>query len=615
MNIWIANSNYMKKNFDGFYEKVTSKEYNCPELHLEPVHDGNYLLKKDTVSCYLHSTFDIEREMAELLKDSSGPDQIFIIFGMGMGHCVDYIRKHKIKYRQILVLEPYNNIFREVLKQRTLYDLLALKNLSLTLFKEPRDVIGQIIGQVMTSNRVKVISHIAYRTIYADMFEEISRLFSNEKLALQVGAATLNYFLLEWTRNQIKSIGKKSTDASTFYNRFNNVPAIVVSAGPSLEKRLEELKSVGDKALIIAPGTGAKICHNRGVKAHMALAMDAQAATAELVRDSSIDILIGSYRLHEEVDRAFHNRLFRFIISNDNIAQYYYEYLGLPIEIISDFSSVSSSSVHYAAKLGCSPIVLIGQDLCFYDNRFHADEEKDSLEPEVRNNWFKEVDINGNEVYTDQGFLAIRHDMEVIALQYKDHIMMINASEAGLGVPGIANMKFSEVIKQYIESNDKDVSCLIEEAINEASVDIFEQADVLGFYQHIIEECEKMDALNTGKAEDLKKLYALIQKDTKQNRLETQMEIIEEKNREMMADKFYVNVVYQPISRFLLYYMAASLYYAENDERDPASFLYYETQVVEMTGRYIAIIKSVVNEEIALVNIAREALGAIGEMS
>ncbi len=602
MNMWIKNSSFLKKQFPAFYEKASSTEYSNPNIHITPANDpGNLFIESQQCRCYLHSSYNIEREMQELFSNTGDSEQILIIFGLGMGHCVDYIRSHRIKYRQILVLEPYNNIFRELLKTRSIHDLLSQKDLSMTLFRDPREVIPQIMGQVLSSNKVKVLYHLSYRTVFKEVFEEITRLFSDEKLALGVGAATLNYFLVQWSRNQIKSIAKKSLDASAFYGQFKNVPAIIVSAGPSLENRLEQLKGIGDKALIIAPGTGAKICNRREVKAHMAMAIDSQAATAELVRDSSIKILMGSYRLDEEVDKAFPNQKFRFLISNDYLAQYYHHLQGWPIEIINDFSSVSSSAVHYASKLGCNPIVLVGQDLCYYDNKFHADEEKDSLGDEVKTNWREELDINGNRVFTDPGFMAIRRDMETLSHHNRDKFTLINASEAGLGVPGVENCTLAEIIDRYIAPQSIDVAQTIDGIMAQPTMGKVEDTEVMSFYQHLLDEINKLELINTKKTEELNELYALIQKGWKNNRLGSYVNSIELINQELVSNYFYNLVIYTPISLFLVYYKTAALYHSEPNQADPAAFLFYETQVVEFSSRYMGMLKNLVQEEIKLI--------------
>lgn len=597
MDMLKRNLDYFKVNAPDYYERLISKEYKCTDIDVKALNEpGNLIITFPQGRCYLHSTRDVEREMQELFKDTGDPEQTLIIFGLGMGHCVDYIRKKRLKYRQILVIEPFSNILLELIKQRDIYELLLQKNLFFNMFREPRDIVPQIMAAALNSSKVKIIFHLSYRTIFNDVFEEITRQFTNEKLSLQASIATLDYFLIEWSRNQIKSFTNKTPKASAFYGKFANVPAIIVSAGPSLEKRLDELREIGNKALIIAPGTGAKVCGRRGVGAHMALAIDSADATADLVRNSNAKLLAGSYRLSEEVGKAFPGDIFSFVISNDFLAQYYYYLNGWQTEIINDYSSVSSSAVHFAAKLGCNPIILVGQDLCYYDNKFHADEEKDSLNEAIRAAWREDVDINGNKVFTDNTFRAIRRDMEVLYHHSRDVFTMINASEAGLGIPGVENWKLSEVIEHYIAPNDLDVEDIIREVCQRANHDI-PKVGSREFIDLLRDDINKVENMNTRKSEELNKLYSMIQRGMKPNRLESQLSFVYEVNEELSENFFYSCVVFPSINRFLVYYKAAAQHYSKVDEFDPIGAVFYENQVIELSNRYLNTLRNLVDEE------------------
>ncbi len=599
MNMWIKNSNFLKKHFPDFYSKATAVEYTCSNLQIFGLNDGNLFLQSPSCQCYLHSSYNLDREMQELLREADDPEQILIIFGLGMGYCLDYIQKHRVRYRRVLILEPFNNIFRELLKWRDLELLLKKKGVSLSIFNDVRQIMSQIMGQVMSSRKVKFIYHLSYRSLYSDVFQEISRIFSDEKLAFMASTTTINYFLNEWTENQLISIAKKQPSASVLNNKFNNIPAVIVSAGPSLEKRIDELKEIQDKAVIIAPGTGARICKQKGIKAHMAIAMDSQKAEAYIFKDSDIDILVGSYRLHPEVDKKFPNHLLRMAISNDFIAQYYHYYLDLPVDIINDHASVSSSAVDLAVKLGCNPIILVGQDLCYYDNKVHAGEEKDTLPESIRKSLQEATDINGERVYTVPGFLANRRDMELLNLKYKNTHTIINASEAGLGIPGIPNYKFRDVIEDYIARQDIKVRRIMEEILDQPGFyDIYKDNDIDTFYQHLLDEIRNLQEMNEEKRDMLEILQQLIEKQSSEKRMQELVASIQAINRQLYSNYFFQKVVMQMLNRFLIYYQAGVFYNFTGKNAEAEAFLYYETYVYNLSNRYLNIIKAITTREL-----------------
>jgi hypothetical protein len=599
MNMWIKNSKLLKKYFPDFYTKAVSPDYARNDLQITGLNDGNLFMQSPSCNCFLHSTYNVDREMQELFREADDPEQILIIFGLGMGHCLDYINKQQIRYRKVLILEPFNNIFREMLKTRDLELLLKKRDVSLSIFNDPREIMPQVIGQVMTSRKVKILYHLSYRSLFEDIYQEISRLFNDEKRAFLSNTATIDRFLNEWTENQLISIAKKQPGSSSLYGKFNNVPAIIISAGPSLERRIDELKEIQDKALLITPGTGAKICNQKEIKAHIATAIDSQKYEATLLKDSNIKVLVGSYRLHPEVDEVFYNPILRVNLHNDLIAQHYHRYFNLPFDTINDQASVSSFSIELAVKLGCNPIILVGQDLCFYDNKVHAGEEKDSLSPVLKGQLQEAADIIGEKVHTFSSFLVIRRDIELLNLKYQGTHKIINATEAGLGIPGVVNQKLRDVINHYINPRENDVGQLIDDIIsNPGNADCYKSIDIETFYQHLLDEIDRLEEFNADKLSKLEELQLLVDKDSKRKGIKNVIEDIQKINSQLETSDFYRQVVIPMLAQFLTYYKTGLFYNFSENPDDPGVWLYYESNVYALTSRYLKTIKGIVEHQL-----------------
>lgn len=593
MNTWDKNLAFFYKHFPDFYQKATTKEYSCPGLKIKEAGTGNLFLGLEETQCFLHSRYDVEREIKELLGEESSSEQILIIFGLGMGYVLDYIQKYDIEYKQILIIEPHNDVFKELLKYRDFEALLKKRGVSLSIFKDAREILPKIMGQVMTSRNVKFVYHIAYRSIFSELFQEISRLFTNEKRAFLGSTATVDYFIHEWTENQLLSIARNHPNAIVFNNRFENIPAIIVAAGPSLERRFDELRAIGDGALIIAAGTGAKICTNNNIKAHMGIAMDSQKAEADIFKNSISDVLVGSYRLHPDVSKVFPNSFYQMVLSNEFVAQYYCEYYNIPFEIINDHASISSSAVDFAVKLGCNPIVLVGQDMCYYEDKVHAGDKGRTISDSVRDKMVEAVDINGEKVYTHPGFLAIRRDMENLNVKYGDKQKFINATEAGLGIPGVENWKLSGVIEDYINSHSHNVSEIIQEITGSApSVD--NNININEFYEHILKEITWLEEMNEKKLAAMRELAETIEKSGSKNLRTGKMKEIEKINGDMEQSAFYMRLVGRMLNHFLLFYKAGAMYEFNDKPDNSEAFLYYETNLLRLTHRYMEKIKSFV---------------------
>ena len=334
---------------------------------------------------------------------------------------------------------------------------------------------------------------------------------------------------------------------------------MIVSAGPSLERHFDLLNEIGNQALIIAPGTGARILDQRGIRAHLVMAVDSSEAEADIFKSyRGACPLVGSFRLHPRIDEEFPNPILRLATSSDRLAQYYYRHFqNENFAMIDDHPSVSNCAIDYAFKLGCNPIILIGQDLCYYENKLHADEEAVNL-PGSRTKISKLLDINGLPVVTNNAFLAMRYELETQTQQYKGQVQLINATEAGLGVPGIANRRFRDVIDHYIVSQRSDVAEMVAAIISRtASNNAGNNDHISGFYEHLLDQIDFIERKNRDKGVLLRKLNKLQKRDLKLSRLIEHMTIINEINSELEKNNFYQEVIRAGLNAIIQYRLVA----------------------------------------------------------
>ena len=601
-DLWVRNKNFLQNLNQRFYSQATGRQLRNPQLTVEICEEGrNLITSTPEARCFLHSSFDVEREMREMFKNTGGREDILIIFGLGMGYCLDYIRRHGIEYQKVIVLEPYNNIMRELLKRREIAPLLKMPNVSITLFSDPREVTDIIVTQGFLSPNIKVLYHLAYRSLFPELFEEITRLVASNINSLRTGVVTMDSFLLTWTRHQLHSLRLSDRSASILYGKFTDVPAIVVSAGPSLEKQLELLSTVGDRALIMAPGSGARILGRRGIKAHLAMGMDSHQHEVEILQEATAPVLIGSYRLNPAINQAFPGEILRFINSNEYLVKYFFKYLQQTDDTIRDFSSVSSSALEYLVKLGCNPIIIIGQDLCYYDHKTHADEEADSLQQKVRDRLREATDINGQTVYTDTPFLAMQHDMEKLNREFGSQARIINATEAGLGIPGMEQGSFREAVQRFIKPGNVDAGRILQEALKESGGEgQISEDQRAAFFEHLRQEIRCLQDINEEKLLALRELKQSIEKGTNNRRIRERLEEVREKNRLLEDSPLYQTVVMGALGSILFFYRAGVEYQKDSARaEDPASEMLFQTQTYQLSSRYLEYLQKIVEELLA----------------
>ena len=98
---------------------------------------------------------------------------------------------------------------------------------------------------------------------------------------------TISHFSRKWFETFIQNFKyvKESTFSCDLEDKMKNKPAIIVSAGPSLEKNIHLLKKCKNDFFIITGGRTLKSLINIGVKPDLIAAIDGEETTYELVKE------------------------------------------------------------------------------------------------------------------------------------------------------------------------------------------------------------------------------------------------------------------------------------------------------------------------------------------
>ena len=120
---------------------------------------------------------------------------------------------------------------------------------------------------------------------------------------------------------------------------------------------------------------------------------------------------------------------------------------------ISTGGSVAHAMTSYAGNLGCNPIIFIGQDFAYTNDKMYSKvtENKDGtykFNEVKRDDDIYVEDISGGKVRTSLILDSQRKAMEKIIKLYPD-TTFINATEGGAKIEGTINMTLKQAIKKY----------------------------------------------------------------------------------------------------------------------------------------------------------------------
>lgn len=199
------------------------------------------------------------------------------------------------------------------------------------------------------------------------------------------------YQLPKWLITMMKNLETyvSSPDAAVLENLLAGETAIIVAAGPSLDRNIAELRLVNGRAPIVAVDTALRAMEAAGVRPDIVVSVDTNDANAmdvDGLTDSLGAILVADQIASSEVVEAFRGpkiflRSINFILDQEGRAVR----SDQPIDrFIADLAgrsdvpswqsggSVSTNAFCLAHYMGMRRVILVGQDLAFTGGRTHV---------------------------------------------------------------------------------------------------------------------------------------------------------------------------------------------------------------------------------------------------
>ncbi len=208
---------------------------------------------------------------------------------------------------------------------------------------------------------------------------------------------------------------------SDLKNSFQNIPAVICGAGPSLEKSLPLLKQMQDKALLFAGGSALSILSKNDVHIHFSAAID---KNAEEKKNTYYEtVFFHSLQVSHDFLKNVHGD--KFLVKNDALPleNFFFESF-LNEEKLDTGWTVATFLLSIAHFLGCSPIYFTGLDFCFTKKKYGGGLNEDgSCDIETK-------DVFGNRVFTQKDWMLAVSWIE----DFSKEALLVNANGGGLKI-------------------------------------------------------------------------------------------------------------------------------------------------------------------------------------
>lgn len=364
------------------------------EYPLIPARSGSSTIKVPYQGhdIYLHSKYDPIKESRTLVDNTNMNDsKIVFILGLGLGyHLVDLLNKYSDHFFIVIeedkaVLKTYFNfVSDDIIKKNNIVYLLDPKSNELSSLinnitsKDSREKIKFRIFKYQPSIQLR-IEH--YDKIEKMLLEIFSNYYSN--------ILTDTNFEMIWQKNIIKNkkIIKDSKKLKDLKGIYRNKPMIIVCAGPSLEDKLEFIKTNQEEMIIVCVDTAYRYLIKNKILPHHVLSLDANYENLgdfKFIKSNPKTSLIFDIVSFPKIPELF---IKRYITYTQSLIQDFYtkenrtahhKLIDPVIKEYGDFAglqsggSVATNALDFALWTEAEPIYYIGLDLSYINYKTHC---------------------------------------------------------------------------------------------------------------------------------------------------------------------------------------------------------------------------------------------------
>ena len=418
----------------------------------------------------LHSRYDPESESNALIERLI-QDTYDIIFcgGFGLGFYTKSLFALKYKsFSKLIIIEKDLNILKIALQVFDFSKILKDKKVEI-LFEENNSVpdLNEILINSVSKKVYTFIPQV-YIKIYPDFYLNLKHLIDSYLSRKNINIATLTRFQTLWTRNMIKNhkLFLTSKGIKYFFNKYRKMPAMVISAGPSLNDYLDEIKNNQNKFIIIAVDSIFQTLVKNQIFPDFIVTVDPQYINYKYFEYNTYykSMLVSELSTFPLILRSYKGKIL-FFRSVFPLGKWFEKFTESKGEIDMG-GSVSTTAFDLAYQLGCDPIVLLGQDLAFIQDRTHTrgsyvekywalryNKFNTSLNGSYRyihNNLFIKIKSNDNKlVNTDRRLMIFLVWFQNKIQDIKNQTKVFNTSLNGAMIENMIVKDFNNILAEH----------------------------------------------------------------------------------------------------------------------------------------------------------------------
>ena len=358
----------------------------------------------------------------------NNPVAIHLVYGLGLGYLFQVA---SLKSQGTVILyEPDLNILWLAFTLVDFTNDIMKQNVYLTSeYEDVTDIIHEKSGM---KNTPVLLSLPSQRSFNPEGFDDLVK-----KLRDIVGSFSLDlkytkqkmYPSLKMLLQNLPHLIMNELPLAWFKDSYKGKTAVVVSAGPTLDKNIEALKKHRDKYILFTVGTAVKTLYENGLKPDFLCIIETYNSARQVEGLNLEDVNFITEPYSNPALRQFkYKQTFSHISANTPTNHFWAEICGEEIDEYWSKGTVSYTALNCARLLGCSKIILVGQDLAYIEGQCYS---KDSAYKDLvceYNQENKKWEITAKDFEQFAQAISPSQDENVRINVAKDRLRNLNAS-------------------------------------------------------------------------------------------------------------------------------------------------------------------------------------------
>jgi len=303
------------------------------------------------------------------------------VLGFGIGYHCGTLLERLGTCGVVVCFEPDIGLLRAVLERVDYSAMFSTRRFFLTTNPDDPATLSQMFQgiEAVVGLGVEIVSHPPSASRLGDSGARFGKIFSDVLKATRTHVITTLANARVSFRNALMNLDYYAASAGveTLKDACKGKPAIVVSAGPSLERNIELLADpeVRNSVVIIAVQTVLKQMIERGIKPHFVAALDYHEISKRFYEGlTAVDVegvrLIVEPKANPAILDAFPGEV--LCVSDELLDTLLCDELKREMGTLPMGGTVAHLCYYFARHLGCDPVIFIGQDLGFTDGQYYA---------------------------------------------------------------------------------------------------------------------------------------------------------------------------------------------------------------------------------------------------